>query len=761
MTRRRRWTDRLPRAAAGRPRRAAGLVALVALAVLGGAVLSPWEGAPFGAGPTSAQETGGDAKAKREARAKREAEAREDAARVAREAATPEEVPVFQRPRFQAQLGEIREAFQDGRPVEGDAALQRAVAVWPKMQGLRVALAQLRARQGRLEEAEAQLQAAADAGFRSPEQIVGAQVFAPLQGRPAFQAALASMQGPAPGTARPAPVMIPAPIVDGEAVIAESNSAWSEVDGVVRAAFILPAATGPEPLVMGGDSPEAQALRRLVASGAASGNRGDFYENRDDDHARLPVGVFRQLLRLEHSPAVRAQGFGHGLAEGIAVSLDGEDYPPIFGNSSTAYTGKPYWRSMARLGLTKAGAPKELWREYASNQLYIYPEHKDHDGFYGDVFPANTPYMIVSQGSSGSPHTAMRAVAMMLAALRPDTKAELIRRRMIAPTLQMLWRRGQEGIETDEDYLSAAAHPTVFDPKTAEPLRMIEMANALTPDQIPPLVTLQVLQESQPTPGITLFGDGLSETLFDTPSAIARAFRGTGRTLRLEVAAAARNGPEGRPVAFRWRVLRGDPDKVRVTPAGERGERAQIEVDWHDTVAAPPRGLRSHRVDIAVFAEVEGAPLSAPAFVSVAFPPRQEREYDADGRIRTISYDGAETQAEYADPWLWPERKWRDIYQYDARGNPDGWNRGPTDGYASERYTRHGAAVIASDAQNRPLRARIMAYPLAPTRTGREVLRRGGDHVLDYSYEGPDDLVGYATPNVVAVPETPLRNSTR
>ena len=184
-------------------------------------------------------------------------------------------------------------------------------------------------------------------------------------------------------------------------------------------------------------------------------------------------------------------------------------------------------------------------------------------------------------------------------------------------------------------------------------------------------------------------------------------------------------------------------------------------MDWHDTVDAPPRGLRSHRVDIAVFAEVEGAPISAPAFISVAFPPHQARSYDARGRIKSIAYDGAETEAEYSDPWIWPTRGWRDIYLYDDKGAPDGWNRGPTDGYASERYTRHGAAVIASDAQGRPQRARIMAYPLAPGAKGREVLRRGGEHVLDYSYDGPDDRTGYATPAVAPLPEKPLRNSTR
>ena len=61
-----------------------------------------------------------------------------------------------------------------------------------------------------------------------------------------------------------------------------------------------------------------------------------------------------------------------------------------------------------------------LYNQYTRNNLYIYPEHHDHDPGhsgvffpnplnhairdegYGDLYPTNTPYLIISQGSSGS-----------------------------------------------------------------------------------------------------------------------------------------------------------------------------------------------------------------------------------------------------------------------------------------------------------------------------------------------------------------------
>ncbi|MEO0681730.1 MAG: hypothetical protein AAF192_15095, partial [Pseudomonadota bacterium] len=472
------------------------------------------------------------------------------------------------------------------------------------------------------------------------------------------------------------------------------------------------------------------------------GNRGDFYENRDDDHSPLDLDRYPQLIAVEHGPQAVAAGWHRGVAEGLALTLGTEAAPVLFGNSSTAVVEGPFWRSMARLALTERFRPEELARQYFSNQLYIYPEHKDHDPFFGDVFPALTPYGIVTQGSSWSDERAMNAIALMLAALPPDVKQTLIRERLIAPTLQMLWRRGQKGIETDADYLSARAHPTVFDPETADIEKLVRLANGLTALTLPGVVRLNVVQETQPAPGITVFGDGLSERLFDTPSAIARVFRRTDQEMRLVVSAAETRDPNGLPQRFRWRLLRGDPDRVTITPLGAQGRAAEIAVRWHPQRTKTEDGLRAPRVDIAVFAD-NANQLSAPAFVSVLFPPRQARRYDAQGRIEQIEYDAPALQDEYADPNLFPERLWRDRYVYLDDGSPMGWRRLGLS--REQRYTRHGALIVSTDLQGRPFTGAITRYPLLPSRDGRRraepsATRRG----LLYEYDGLEDAAGVA-----------------
>ena len=109
-----------------------------------------------------------------------------------------------------------------------------------------------------------------------------------------------------------------------------------------------------------------------------------------------------------------------------------------------------------------------LFKQYVSNNLYIYPEHLDHDpghngvGGYGDLFPTNTPYLITSQGSSGSDQPFMRALPYVLAAFRPEVKKRLIQTGMLMPTIQMILRINNPHLSSSKDYLTGKAHPTVF-----------------------------------------------------------------------------------------------------------------------------------------------------------------------------------------------------------------------------------------------------------------------------------------------------------
>ena len=60
------------------------------------------------------------------------------------------------------------------------------------------------------------------------------------------------------------------------------------------------------------------------------------------------------------------------------------------------------WRSLPRAALTDTTQVANLFQEYAANQIYVYPAHEDYGRSHGDLITANTPYMLISVGSSGS-----------------------------------------------------------------------------------------------------------------------------------------------------------------------------------------------------------------------------------------------------------------------------------------------------------------------------------------------------------------------
>ncbi|MDQ2089657.1 hypothetical protein [Marimonas arenosa] len=381
------------------------------------------------------------------------------------------------------------------------------------------------------------------------------------------------------------------------------------------------------------------SLRRLYATGQAAGNHGDLYENRDRGHSTLPEGAFPQLTRVTYGEKLRAARVDYGAALGLIFDA------PLIGNSSMAATGGRFWRSLPRLILTQEGGPARLFQNYVAGQIHVYPEHKDHDPELGDLLPANTPYYLVSQGSSGFDQMHLEALAMILAAFRPDTKARLRETGLIAPTVQMVYRRAR--VLSREAYLSGAAHPSVFGAEEIVAGRMVSLANAIAPDSVPPMIRLEVVAED-------LAED---ERYFDTPSAIARIWRHEAFRREMVVSAEGTRDPNGRELMFSWVLLRGDPENTLIEPLDEKGRRARIEVSWQQPRATPGRNdVLSSRVDIGVFAH-NGVFDSAPAFISILLPRHEQRVYELgqDGDWRLVRSDKVPRDEVYVDPLLFPD----------------------------------------------------------------------------------------------------------
>jgi hypothetical protein len=481
-----------------------------------------------------------------------------------------------------------------------------------------------------------------------------------------------------PATTTPAPVRAPELVLRPEDLARAPDGAWH------TPGLRLPAIPDAAPIVdPAADAPGLRLLRSLAARGRIAGFEGLLYDNRDRGHSRLSRALFPRMTHLRYDEALRAQNADYGLAGLIR-------HPAIvLGNSSTAFTRGDAPRSQSRFAMTSAVAAQASARLYFANHLYVYPEHRDYDAV--DLFPANWPYHVISQGSSYSDRPFLEALAATMAAFPPDTRAAMAARGLVAPTLQMILRRNLAFVRTEAHYLSGPAHRPVLGAGALRPARMVAHANGLGPGDIPPLAELSVTRET--------FADaaglaGMSERLFTTPAAIARVWRGFSGTQEMEVAAAAAV-PEGSPPArFTWVLLQGDPARVQIAPLDARGTRARITVHWHDAITLPGRpgaeGRRSARVDIGVFAHTpqadgsRGAP-GAPSILSVSFPLHQLRDYGPQtgagtrpSRLRSVDYDAQGRGARF-DPVLHWSAPWRDAPVYDAAGAITGWQRSYSD----------------------------------------------------------------------------------
>lgn len=630
-------------------------------------------------------------------------------------------VPLFVTPAFIEAQRPLRALLAAGRWREADRALDPLIAQFPEAPSLRFARANIAAFLGEAERAAATLGEAASLGMPGVEDALLRQPFAGLPNRAALEQAARRAPPPAPPH-----IPTPALIRDGFAAVEPGNSVWDAAAGAIRVAHVFPPRLRFAALAPDRNGPAWDRLRTLVARGYAAGSVGDLYDNRDHDHSTFGRREPGQLSFVRYGDAATAARVDYGVNTQILFDA------PVLGNSSTAFGG-PRWRSQARGALTRPGVPAILAAWYANDHVYVFPEHRDHDpppDGRGDLLPANTPYMLISQGSSGSDLPLLAAVRMILAGLPTDAKTALRARRMLAPAVQQIFRRAMAPGDEAADYMSPAAHPAVFDGAKIELERVLDMAQAVTPDALPPLARLRVLEE--PTRSGPL--DAAGEVLFDTPHAAARLWRAASGVRRYVLDAGGSEDPHGRPLSLHWRVLRGDPEMIDIRPLNADGSRVEIEIRWHDPGAGA--ALPGGRIDIGLFAEAGGAP-SAPAFFSLAVPVHEERRYDDEGRPLSI----ADFKYDYADPLLWPRRRWRDEYAYGPDGALLGWTRAYGDG-ATARFTAHGLKVTKTDPLGRPAEAAAIVYQSLPDGEGALLEERPTGRVYAYHYGSETDTVG-------------------
>jgi hypothetical protein len=421
-----------------------------------------------------------------------------------------------------------------------------------------------------------------------------------------------------------------------------------------------------KPIAKGGGK-VGELLRQWWNDGTAAGNAGDCYDNRDADHSPLNLDPYPQLTPIKYKPEDTKLG-KHWAGQSVII-------PHVtFGNSSTsapAHLGgsnpRSYYVSPQGLAF--------LYFEYTKNNLYIYPKHRDYDvghngAFflpsgardegYGDMYPTNTPYLIISLGSSLSDQPFMRMMPSVLAAFRPEVKKKLTETGTLMPTIQMLLRSTNKHLKDPKEYLTGKAHPTVFEGSWVDELTMVQKAHALELKSLPPIVKLHVVEEDKAIPGIDFF-DLYTERLSDSPSCIARIHRRKAQKYRLVVSAAKSFDHNDSKLTYTWVVLRGNPDKIKIVPKKEDSSVAEITVAWHERrPIAPGSPLESNRVDIGVFVH-NGTYYSPPAFVTVCTLDCESRTYSESGKLLDIAHGMGETEVRGTD--------WEKVFRQIAKDN--------------------------------------------------------------------------------------------
>lgn len=653
------------------------------------------------------------------------------------------ETPLFEKPRTFKQhtllLHQMMQAMRAGNIEKMEEVCRQAVELMPEDATWTYNLACALSYKADKKEALDTLDRAIDLGFRNPDAIQHDTDLKQLNKEPRFAKLIAKakeLQGkPVPGVVAIAP---PTVIAGLPFEINPSNTVWNMDAGCFQSVFKM-----IRPSIQSGVNPESYKgpvsglIRPWLKDGSAAGNFGDLYMNRDRGHSKPGVKDFGEM-----TPVVYCK---EGVDAGADLNLPHTlfDYP-LIGNCSMAMTRGPFWRSLPRAAMSDQFSAIQQCRLYLDNQLWVYPEHKDFDAEKGDLYPVNAPFFTIVQGSSFKDKPFVRAYAAALAALPPDTKQMLIAAKQIGPAMQMMLRYTSNRIKDPAEYLSGAAHPVVFDHADLNVTNLVKMAHGLSPDEVVPSVSLQVIRENQSVFGVDYF-DRLPESLMNTPVCIGRIARGKAYAKIMTVQAVA---PLKGVKEYSWVLLQGDPEKVEIKKLTQSGDRVEISVGWHGMYRpknkdGSPARLMSSRVDIGCF--VKGKKYySAPSIVSVYNIPSEDRCYDENNRIVSIDYNNLKKR--YMDPALTVLKPWKDLYSYTDDGKLKGWYRKLGD--RAERFTYAGHKVLESDKLNRPVLAAAVNY--LPRSTGGGALPVmtcvATPKNFKYTYKNDKDMIGSFKP---------------
>lgn len=321
-----------------------------------------------------------------------------------------------------------------------------------------------------------------------------------------------------------------------------------------------------------------------------------WYENRDLLHSNAQN--FENTIQLTTSQTSYAINVMEAYGNGIVIS-----------NSSTATTASEDRGSNTRTPDRNLGWWHSIREAWQMGLIQFFPEHQDYDVI--DWFKLNQPYVITTQGSSGSELGEVDRCRQIVLALRPEVRDWLIANKRVGDVVSYLMRANQSG------YLDPMCHRVVVNGRDANQSDL-DLSTSITLDTIPPRLKIKVISDSLAVGTVQQLRDS-STIRTDEVAGFRRSTTASIRTIVVEL-------ESDKPCEFHWIKTQGEST---ITYQNPERSRATITIPLQgnfDVIKPDGSTLESNRVEVIAVA-YDGTHYSSPVFVTEYFPPetRQSR----------------------------------------------------------------------------------------------------------------------------------------
>ncbi len=420
------------------------------------------------------------------------------------------------------------------------------------------------------------------------------------------------------------------------------------------------------------------------------------YLDHNSKHRPAPLA---DMVEVKCSAALENKGRAQGPANFNFHNVEtGRSVPTILGGVDLIRFGVNLTNDVesipATLWANSEAADVEAWH-LDSNVLGIYDVFNDYARCGVDRILSWSPVPLAYY-SEGITNGLVRVCAEAWRAMRPD-----VRERGGVRQLLGVIRRAQKCVSSEADFMSPAAQRPAICFEDIDEKKAVEIAAKL----VQPYPEIPRIFESgcafKATKPNDLWNDPYDQLITSqSRHHVAYVANWAEKTATIGVAFPRAEGE------LVWKVLQGDPAKIRIRkqePSGEneKFEVVEIDCDYHKAFDVElPNGemMKSTRVDVGCFRVQDGV-ASLPAIISISYSPAESREYGDDGRLRSIDY--TKRQVLGWTPWQFPTATFRDEFRWDAGGECLGWTRISHEGNRTE-FTRDGLAVLTRDRLGRP-----------------------------------------------------------